>query len=202
MRKARDHILHFLERKYSLRDGELCGSDDRPKPCQPPQITRSGMKEISACYTKLPNQNDDSNSGEENNRILMKSHSWLQCDKCKYTTHLNSFMVHHLRDHIKGKLFCDNCGHLLMQQTKKHNCNKANDLGNKANDLGNKENKTGWMNLEKMIRHCDIIVPVFHNCDIIDVLQTILTRMIRQRQHIWGKLNQPCLSHKLCHHHL
>jgi len=149
MRKARDHILHFLERKYSLRDGELCGSDDRPKPCQPPQITKSGMKDLSACYTRLPNQNDDLNSsGDETNRLLTKSHSWLQCDKCKYTTHLNSFMVHHLRDHIKGKLICDNCGHLLMQQTKKHNCNKAN-------DLGNKENETGWMllNLGKMTCH-------------------------------------------------
>lgn len=28
-----------------------------------------------------------------------KSNTWLQCDKCKYTTLYNSFMVHHIRKH-------------------------------------------------------------------------------------------------------
>ncbi|XP_018395075.1 PREDICTED: uncharacterized protein LOC108773680 isoform X3 [Cyphomyrmex costatus] len=74
MRKARNHILRFLEQKYSLNEGEL-RSSDKPKPCQPPQITRSGAKDI-ACNTKA----NETDSHSENTK-LSKSHSWLQCDK-------------------------------------------------------------------------------------------------------------------------
>lgn len=134
MRKVRDHILRFLEQKYSLEDGELRGNGDKPKPCQPPQITRSeGAKEISACCVDSPNKSD-SNPGDK--KTPTKSHPWLQCDKCKYTTHLNSFMMHHLRDHIKQRIFCDNCG--LYSSDKGHSCNETN-------DSGNKENETGWI---------------------------------------------------------
>ncbi|XP_071565041.1 uncharacterized protein [Temnothorax nylanderi] len=132
MRNTRDHILRFLEQKYSLQDGELCG--DKPKPCQPPQITRSGEKEISV---RCDEPRNESPGGSR--RILKRSHSWLQCDKCKYTTHLNSFVMHHLRDRIKQRLFCDNCGqyNLENQQDKRHICNKAGDLGNKENEADN-----------------------------------------------------------------
>ncbi|XP_018395074.1 PREDICTED: uncharacterized protein LOC108773680 isoform X2 [Cyphomyrmex costatus] len=127
MRKARNHILRFLEQKYSLNEGEL-RSSDKPKPCQPPQITRSGAKDI-ACNTKA----NETDSHSENTK-LSKSHSWLQCDKCKYTTRLDSFMVYHLQNHIKEAIFCDNCGNTL--EITKHNCSKANDLGNKKNETG------------------------------------------------------------------
>lgn len=123
MRKTRDHILRFLEQKYSLEDGELRG--DKPKPCQPPQITRSMMKEI---FCGKPRNESDANPGDSK-AILKKSHSWLQCDKCKYTIRLNSFMMHHLRDHIKQRLFSDNYGQCSSesQQDKRHSCNKADE---------------------------------------------------------------------------
>ncbi|XP_024892395.1 uncharacterized protein LOC112467807 isoform X1 [Temnothorax curvispinosus] len=132
MRNTRDHILRFLEQKYSLQDGELCG--DKPKPCQPPQIRRSGDKEISV---RCDEPRNESPGGSK--RIPKRSHSWLQCDKCKYTTHLNSFVMHHSRDRIKQRLFCDDCGQYTMenQQDKRHICNKAGDLGNKENEADN-----------------------------------------------------------------
>ena len=128
MRDTRNHILRFLEQKYSLNEGELRSSSDKPKPCQPPQITKSGVKEI-ACSNK-PNKND-SNSG--NKKIPLKS--LLQCNKCKYTTGIDSFMVYHLRNHTKESLSCDNCGSTMLEITK-HNCIKANGLGNKENETG------------------------------------------------------------------
>jgi hypothetical protein len=40
-----------------------------------------------------------------------KSNLWMQCDKCKYTTHYNAFMIHHIRQHVKKKnVVCDYCG--------------------------------------------------------------------------------------------
>lgn len=140
MRQARDYILRFLEKKYSLTDGELRSNGDKPKLCQPPQITRSGAKETS-----------NSNSGGK--KILTKSQTWLQCDKCKYTTHLNSFMMQHLRDHIKEKTVGDLCEHISQnqQESKKHS---------KANDLGNKENETGWI-AQNPRNHCDIVAICF-----------------------------------------
>lgn len=135
MRRTRDDILRLLEQKYSLEDGELCG--DKPKPCQPPQITRSGMRDSVCC--KLWNEGD-SNPGDSK-RIPKRSHSWLQCDKCKYITHLSSFMRRHSRDHIKRKLFSDDCGQCSSenQQDKRHS--------KEVNDLGNKENEAGWISL-------------------------------------------------------
>ena len=35
---------------------------------------------------------NDGPAGKENKM-------WLQCDRCKYTTHYNAFMVHHVRGH-------------------------------------------------------------------------------------------------------
>ncbi|XP_018306509.1 uncharacterized protein [Mycetomoellerius zeteki] len=133
MRKTRNHILRFLEQKYSLNEGELRGSGDKPKPCQPPQITRSGVKEI-VCSIE-PNEND-SNPGCK--KIQSKSYSLLQCDKCKYTTDLDSFMVYHLRNHMKELVSCDNCGNTMLEVAK-HNCNKANSLGNKENETDNSD---------------------------------------------------------------
>lgn len=138
MRNARNHVLRFLERKYCLKDGEL-RNNDKPRSCQPPQITRScAAREAAAAVAavaKSPSKNDNS---EGHKRAPPKSPSWLQCDKCKYTTHLNSFMIHHLREHLKEKQVCDNCGHVLMtQQRKKHSCSKASDSTNKENKTDN-----------------------------------------------------------------
>lgn len=126
MHETRNDILHRLERKYSLKDGELCG--DKPKPCQPPQITRSGVKENDKSRNESRSKPEDSRKS---------SSSWLQCDKCKYTTRLNSSMLYHLRDHIKQRSFCgEYCSDDL-----RHNCDK--------DDSGNKENEAGWVSLSQ-----------------------------------------------------
>nr|CAD7404560.1 unnamed protein product [Timema cristinae] len=40
-----------------------------------------------------------------------KANIWMQCDKCKYTTNYNAFMIHHIRQHVKKKNRpCDFCG--------------------------------------------------------------------------------------------
>ncbi|KYN03153.1 hypothetical protein ALC62_06020 [Cyphomyrmex costatus] len=165
MRKARNHILRFLEQKYSLNEGEL-RSSDKPKPCQPPQITRSGAKDI-ACNTKA----NETDSHSENTK-LSKSHSWLQCDKCKYTTRLDSFMVYHLQNHIKEAIFCDNCGNTL--EITKHNCSKANDLGNKKNETDDSDIVTKNEAIQTLLKQTQILPftqttppPLigFSNCD-------------------------------------
>jgi hypothetical protein len=44
-------------------------------------------------------------------KIDPKSNVWMRCDKCKYTTHYNAFMIHHIRQHVKKKnATCDYCG--------------------------------------------------------------------------------------------
>ncbi|KAL6441415.1 hypothetical protein ACFW04_003556 [Cataglyphis niger] len=143
MRNVRDHVLRFLEQKYSLEDGELRGGGDKPKPCQPPQITKSSTKEITD-YSSKQNEIDletegKKNSIEEDNKIQKNSHSWLQCDKCKYTTRLNSFMMYHLRDHAKQKAFCHKCGLCISenQQDTRHSCIKTSKSRNKENEKNN-----------------------------------------------------------------
>jgi len=141
MRNIRNHILRFLERKYFLEDGELRGNSDRPKPCQPPQITKSNAKEIISYCTKQ--SEIDLETYSKDKKIRKRSHSWLQCDKCKYTAHLNSFMIHHLRDHVKRKVSCDRCGLCVAdnQEETMHHCADTN-------KLSNTENERGWVSFD------------------------------------------------------
>lgn len=142
MHNVRDQILLFLERKYSLEDGELRGDSDRPKPSQPPQITKSSTKGTSDHCGKQNEMDveteEKENSISEDSKIQKNPHSFLQCDKCKYTTHLNSFMMYHLRDHAKEKIICDMCGSCIpeIQQDARHNCIKTYELGDKENKQG------------------------------------------------------------------
>lgn len=139
MRNIRDHVLQFIKLKYALTDGDLQDSNSRPKPCQPPQITRSNMKEIAGYCAE---QNEiDLETYSKNKKMQKKSHSWLQCDKCKYTTQSNSFMMYHLRDHFKRKMFCDKCGVCIPanQKDERHNCTRINELGDKKSEKGGAE---------------------------------------------------------------
>ncbi|XP_039313408.1 uncharacterized protein LOC105207811 isoform X2 [Solenopsis invicta] len=125
MRQAQNYILHFLEKKYSLADGELRGYGDKPKPCQPPQITRSETTETC-----------DLNSLGK--KILTKSQIWLQCNKCKYTTHHDSFMMHHMKDHNEERAADE---HIFesQQESERHSYSKVNDLENKENETDNSD---------------------------------------------------------------
>lgn len=50
-------------------------------------------------------------SNSKSQKTDPKSNVWMQCDKCKYTTHYNAFMIHHIRQHVKKKnATCDYCG--------------------------------------------------------------------------------------------
>ncbi|XP_012232780.2 uncharacterized protein [Linepithema humile] len=135
MRNIRDRVLQFIKLKYALTDGDLQDSNNRPKPCQPPQITRSNVKEISYCAEQ---SEIDLETYSKNKKIQKKPYSWLQCDKCKYTTESNSFMMYHLRDHLKQK-FCNKCGMRISanKKDKRHNCTKINELENKENEKDN-----------------------------------------------------------------
>ena len=100
-------VLRFLECKYSLAEGELMGGTGVEKPCQPPQIMRSDSQ-TAAYYTRKrgPVTMDDGNATKKNKKTSV----WMQCDKCRYTTLYNTYMVHHIRQHNKQKIRCDKCG--------------------------------------------------------------------------------------------
>lgn len=156
MRNIRDHVLQFIEKKYCLEEGELRGGSDRPKPSQPPQITKCNAKDIGSYCTKKSEINFETYTKDKKQK---KSHSWLQCDKCKYTTHLNSFMMHHIRDHIKRRAVCDNCGLCINenQEGTEHSC-ETNESENKENEKGRARLKNDTLGVENDI----IIVIVLH----------------------------------------
>ncbi|XP_012281999.1 uncharacterized protein LOC105700589 isoform X2 [Orussus abietinus] len=159
MRGVRDAVLRFLERKYALADGELLSNYKGGKPCQPPRITR--VENGNTCHSRkrgagLPSE------GVQNMSKLRKTDVWLQCNKCRYTTEYNTFMVHHIRQHVKQKVFCDHCGIQFpgQQQQAGHRCFKAqneNDTS-KEND-GDVEN--GPIDKSEVIS----TLPIQVNCD-------------------------------------
>ncbi|XP_033351109.1 uncharacterized protein LOC117234228 [Bombus vosnesenskii] len=121
MCNIRDNVLRFLEQKYSLEKGELLGNNDKQKRSQPPQITKCNTQ-ATTNYQSRKDVILSSNITEKSKH--KKSNIWLQCDKCQYTTLHNSFMVHHIRDHVKQKIFCDKCGvQFYESQQESHNCN-------------------------------------------------------------------------------
>lgn len=66
-----------------------------------------------AALSDLKNEQENSlpSSNSKTQKTDPKSNVWMQCDKCKYTTHYNAFMIHHIRQHIKKKnVTCDYCG--------------------------------------------------------------------------------------------
>ncbi|XP_053995630.1 uncharacterized protein LOC128885557 [Hylaeus anthracinus] len=124
----RDNVLRFLELKYSLEKGELLGNNEKQKRSQPPQITKCTNQAITSCQGK---ERDVILSSHVTEKSKHKKNVWLQCDKCQYTTPRNSFMVHHVRDHSKQKIFCDKCGiQFLGSQQESHNCNLTDHLDN------------------------------------------------------------------------
>lgn len=144
MRNVRDNVLRFLEEKYSLEDGELRGDGDRPKPCQPPQITKSSTKDMIKYCDKqnkvhLETEERKNSIYLENTKIQKNSNSWLQCDKCKYTTRHNFLMTYHLRDNAKQRKFCHKCRLYISENQRentRHNCFKTNESENKENEKG------------------------------------------------------------------
>lgn len=122
MCNLRDNVLRFLEQKYSLEKGELLSSNEKQRRSQPPQIRKCHNQIATNCQGKKRDVILSSHITE--NTKNKKNNVWLQCDKCQYTTPHNSFMVHHNRDRMKQKIFCDKCGlQFLGSQQESHNCN-------------------------------------------------------------------------------
>ncbi|XP_076643758.1 uncharacterized protein LOC143353992 [Halictus rubicundus] len=117
----RDNVLRFLERKYSLEEGELLDINEKQKRSQPPQITKCKGQPVTSHQFR---QTDIALPSYVNENMKnKKSNIWLQCDKCQYTTLHNSFMVHHVREHTIQKVFCDKCGvQFFGHQQESHNC--------------------------------------------------------------------------------
>ncbi|XP_068086047.1 uncharacterized protein [Anabrus simplex] len=127
MGSVRNVVLRFLEKKYALEDGELVNEKSTGVGL-PPQITpapsrNQGFSGTSSHENFMSRkrkaalsdlENEQENGSSINNKKAKKdskSDTWMQCDKCKYTTHYNAFMIHHIRQHIKKKNpACDYCG--------------------------------------------------------------------------------------------
>lgn len=99
-------VLHFLEKKYSLEEGELMRSSDA-------KVKVSGQTQ----HQTLKGKGSKVNKGEGPKAML-------QCNKCQYTTKFNSFMTFHLKNHDKTSASCDKCG-VKLQPSKvaSHSCN-------------------------------------------------------------------------------
>lgn len=139
MCNIRDNVLGFLEQKYSLEKGELLGNNDKQKRSQPPQITKCNTQ-ATTNYQSRKDVILSSNITEKSKH--KKSNIWLQCDKCQYTTLHNSFMVHHIRDHVKQKIFCDKCGvQFYESQQESHNCNMKEHISDQTRV---QDNQTGF----------------------------------------------------------
>ncbi|XP_026278023.1 uncharacterized protein LOC113206249 isoform X1 [Frankliniella occidentalis] len=110
MGSVRGVVLRFLEKKYALEEGELVNSKPTGAPAPPPQITPSTnpSKEQKSDVTKKRKtiSTDGESDGECNSgdgKKNTKSDTWMQCNKCKYTTDYNAFLVHHVKQHSKKK---------------------------------------------------------------------------------------------------
>lgn len=130
MCSVRNVVLRFLEKKYALEEGELLNNKTTVS-CPPPQIlhntsiipgskskANAGVENFMSRKRKaalMDMENEQKNNLPSLNSKLQKtdpkSNVWMQCDKCKYTTHYNAFMIHHIRQHVKKKnATCDYCG--------------------------------------------------------------------------------------------
>lgn len=110
MGSVRGVVLRFLEKKYALEEGELVNTKPSGAPAPPPQITPSSnasKEHKSDMNRKRKTISTDGESDGEGtigeNKKNSKSDTWMQCNKCKYTTDYNAFLVHHVRQHPKKK---------------------------------------------------------------------------------------------------
>lgn len=132
MNGVKSTVLRYLERKYCLDEGELLNNES-VKHGQPPHVTQTGENDKQR---KAVNLLDESVSKNKQKKSIA-----LQCDKCKYTTDYNTFMVHHIRQHINQKINCDRCGVQFVgsnQQSNTHSCKekqKQTKLSNQ-NEIG------------------------------------------------------------------
>ncbi|XP_026666508.1 uncharacterized protein LOC108632751 isoform X2 [Ceratina calcarata] len=152
MCNVRDNVLRFLEQKYSLKEGELLGNNKKQRRSQPPQITKYNNRHGSNYETRRGDIVLSSNVIDKPKH--KKNNIWLQCDKCQYTTLHNSFMVHHIKDHIKQKIFCES-------QQEPHDCNMKKHMESSLKEID--ETMLNIPMLEKNI-HQNVPVMTIETC--------------------------------------
>ncbi|XP_034232879.1 uncharacterized protein LOC117640469 [Thrips palmi] len=110
MGSVRGVVLRFLEKKYALEEGELVNSKPTGAPAPPPQITpsanpaREHKQEMNRKRKAMSTDGESDGEGNSSDhKKNSKSDTWMQCNKCKYTTDYNAFLVHHVRQQHKKK---------------------------------------------------------------------------------------------------
>ncbi|XP_075229365.1 putzig [Lycorma delicatula] len=103
MNSLRTVVLRYLEKKYELEEDELLKNSlpSQKNFSKLGQKKGSGSNDLVARKRKaasMDGENDEWNSLDRDKKDG-RSNTWLQCDKCKYTTLYNSFMIHHIRKH-------------------------------------------------------------------------------------------------------
>lgn len=102
MNSLRSVVLRYLEKKYELEEDEL-SKDLTPQIKNNTRLTGSkksiGMNDMAARKRKAASMDGDVEEWTDKDKKEGKANTWLQCDRCKYTTLYNSFMVHHVRKH-------------------------------------------------------------------------------------------------------
>ncbi|XP_024080376.1 uncharacterized protein LOC106668241 isoform X1 [Cimex lectularius] len=95
----RSMVLRYLEKKYDLEEGELVNTRSNPN------VGKGKEGKADILSTDFQSRKRKAISGEVDPDQLKdtKDVTWLQCDRCKYTTHYNAYMVHHVRGHSKEK---------------------------------------------------------------------------------------------------
>lgn len=128
----RSMVLRYLEKKYEMEEGELVNTRSnpplplkdqvRPRESNPNDFQARKRKAMMGGGDNIPD--DVRNAGKDT--------SWLQCDKCKYTTNYSSFMAHHARVHNKKKEASQTQGSLNQSV----NQNQANQQTQQTTQLG------------------------------------------------------------------
>lgn len=98
----RSIVLRYLEKKYEMPEGELVNTRSNPPPSSRDH-SRSNQENPNDFQARKRRAMMGGDNIPDDIRSAGKDSSWLQCDKCKYTTNYSSFMTHHARSHSKKK---------------------------------------------------------------------------------------------------
>lgn len=139
MTSVRRVVLKFLEKKYSLGEGELLNQRaNTPNAEIEKQSSTSFLMRKKKADEEF--ENDVEGSAED-----PKSRIWLQCDRCQYTTNYTSFVNNHIRNEV-----CLNCEAPMKNGTCTQECEKEKDTPQVINEPKETvrfvENNMGFLN--------------------------------------------------------
>lgn len=128
MTSVRRVVLKFLEKKYSLGEGELLNqrANTPNTEIEKPSSTSFLMRKKKADEEF---ENDVEGSADD-----PKSRIWLQCDRCQYTTNYTSFVNNHIRNEV-----CLNCEAPMKNGACTQECEKERDAPQVVSEHNEKE---------------------------------------------------------------